>query len=25
LADLVEQRLRGELGFHDVVVHVEPC
>jgi cation diffusion facilitator family transporter len=25
LADIVEQRLRGELGFHDVVVHVEPC
>jgi cation diffusion facilitator family transporter len=25
LADAVEQRLRAELGFHDVVVHVEPC
>jgi len=25
IADAVEQRLRAELGFHEVIVHVEPC
>ena len=25
VADAVEQQLRDELGFHQVVVHVEPC
>ncbi len=25
LADYVERRLRDDLGFHEVIVHVEPC
>jgi len=25
VADAVEQRLRRDLGFHEVIVHVEPC
>ena len=25
LADAVEHRLRTDLGFHEVIVHVEPC
>lgn len=25
LADAVEQRLRRDLGFHEVIVHIEPC
>ncbi len=25
IADTVEQRLRTNLGFHEVIVHVEPC
>ena len=25
VADAVEHRLRDELGFHEVIVHVEPC
>ncbi len=25
VADAVESRLRGKLGFHEVVVHIEPC
>jgi len=25
VADAVEQRLRRDLGFHEIIVHVEPC
>ena len=25
IADQVEDRLRGELGVHDITVHIEPC
>jgi cation diffusion facilitator family transporter len=25
VADAVEQRLRRDLGFHEVIVHIEPC
>jgi len=25
VADAVEHRLRSELDFHEVVIHVEPC